>query len=482
MIISLASYRQELYDLFPRRADALMDLLDALSGNTAARSVVALSLNAPFRMEYGSVYTAIHAFLPLGEPPWGPAARTAYEQQLRRLLGPYLPSPRQRPFWLLGVDVTPAPRPFADCLADRRFVHQPNTIRGNKPIAIGHAYSALVVLPEKETPQAPPWVVPLSMRRVSSEETDTQVGVDQVQAVLDDESLPFSDALCVTVGDAAYSARSFVGPLAGQESLVTMARLRGDRVLYRPAVPPEEGTAPPGHPTWYGARFDLKDETTWGPPDEETQVDYMTPRGRRYRVHLQGWHSLLMRGSREHPMHRHPFTVVRARVFNGRGELVFQRPMWLLALGPRREELSLLDIWQAYRQRFDLEHFFRFGKQRLLMNAYQTPNVDYEENWWQIVSLAYTQLWLARSRAETLLRPWERYLPRPEAGIASPAQVQRDFGRIISQLGTPAQVPKPRGYSPGRKRGDQPEGRPRQPVIKKAAKPSPKIQKADKAA
>ena len=390
--------------------------------------------------------------------------------------------PRQRSFWLLGVDVTPAPRPFASRLADRTFVHQPNTIRGNKPITIGHAYSALVALPEKASPQAPPWGVPLSMRRVSSEETGTQVDVDQVQAVLDDATLPFSDALCVTVGDTAYSALSFVGPLAGQASLVTIARLRSSRVLYRPVAPPEEGTAPPGHPTWYGARFALKDETTWGSPDEETQVDYVTPRGHRYTVHLQGWHSLLMRGSREHPMHRHPFTVVRARVFNGRGELVFQRPMWLLALGPRREELALHDIWQAYRQRFDLEHFFRFGKQRLLMNAYQTPDVDYEENWWQIVSLAYTQLWLARSQAETLLRPWERYLPRPEAGIASPAQVQRDFGRIIAQMGTPAQAPKPRGYSPGQERGDQPEGRPRQPVIRKGAQSSPKTQKAPKAA
>ncbi len=478
MTIPLAEYRQELYDLFPRRADALMDLVDALSSNTTARSVVELSLNVPFRPGYGSVYTAIHQFLPLEEALWGSINRAAYEQQHRRLLSPYLALPQQRSFWLLGVDVTPAPRPFASCLADRTFVHQPNTIRGNKPIAIGHAYSALVALPEKESPQAPPWVVPLSMRRVSSEETGTQVGVEQVQAVLADEALPFSEALCVTVGDSAYSALSFVGPLAAQESLVTVARLRSNRVLYRPAPPPPEETAPPGHPTWYGERFDLKDETTWGLPDEEVQVDYVTPRGRRYTVHLQGWHSLLMRGSREHSMHQHPFTVVRARVFNARGELVFQRPMWLLALGPRREELSLNDVWQAYRQRFDLEHFFRFGKQRLLMNAYQTPDVDYEENGWQIVSLAYIQLWLARSQAETLLRPWERYLPRTEAGITSPAQVQRDFGRIIGQIGTPAQAPKPRGYSPGRRRGDQPEGRTRQPVIKKGAKSPPKAQKA----
>jgi len=477
MTIPLAVYRQALYDLFPRRADALMDLLDALSSNTTARSVVELSLNVPFRPEYGSVYTAIHAFLPLGEPLWKSPQRATYERQLRGVLAPHLLPPQQRPFWLLGVDVTPAPRPFADRLADRTFVYQPNTIRGNKPVAIGHAYSALAVLPEKASPQAPPWVVPLSMRRVSSEQTGSEVGVEQVQAVLDDDALPFSQGLCVTVGDTAYSALSFVGPLAGQQSLVLLARVRGDRVFYRPAAPPEGETAPVGHPTWYGAPFDLKDEATWGDPDEATQVDYLAPRGRRYRVHLQGWHSLVMSGSRDYPMHRHPFTLVRARVFDAQGKLVFQRPMWLMILGPRREELTLEMIWLAYRQRYDLEHFFRFGKQRLLMTAYQTPDVHYEENWWQIVSLAYTQLWLARFRADALPRPWERYLPQREPGIAAPAQVQRDFGRIIGQMGTPAQVPKPRGYSPGRVRGYQPEGRPRQSVIKKGAKSPPKAQK-----
>jgi len=477
MTTPFESYRQALYDLFPCRADALMDLLDALSSNTTARSVVELSLNAPFRPAYGSVYSAIHHFFPLSETPV-PVNPRLYKQPLQRLIGSYLPLPQHRSFWLLGVDVTPAPRPFATRLADRTFVHQPNTIRGNKPVAIGHAYSTLVVFPEKESPQAPPWVVPLSIRRVTSDESDRDIGAAQVKAVLADETLPFSDALCVTVGDTTYSARSFVGPLAAHESLVTIARLRGNRVLYRPASPPEEDAASPGHPTWYGAPFDLKDETTWGEPDDETQVDYLTPRGRRYRVHLQGWHSRLMRGSRAHPMHRYPFTVVRARVFNAKGELVFQRPLWLLALGPRREELTLIDSWQAYRQRFDLEHFFRFGKQRLLMNAYHTPDVHYEENWWQIVALAYTQLWLARSLTDALPRPWERYLPRPETGIAPPAQVQRDFERIIRLMGTPAQAPKPRGIAPGRVRGYQPKRRTRQPVIKKGAKPSQKAKQA----
>ena len=141
--------------------------------------------------------------------------------------------------------------------------------------------------------------------------------------------------------------------------------------------------------------------------------------------------------------------------------------MWLLAIGERRRELSSVDIWAAHGRRYDVEHFYRYGKQRLLMAAYQTPDAENEENWWQIVQLAYVQLRLARSLAEALPNSWERYLPQPEPGCASPATVQRDFERIIRQIGTPAQPPKRRGISPGRAKGIKLPARPRQPVIKK---------------
>ena len=96
-------------------------------------------------------------------------------------------------------------------------------------------------------------------------------------------------------------------------------------------------------------------------------------------------------------MHRYPFTLIRCVVTDEAGRRVFKHILWLLVMGKRRLEVSLLKAWQAYSQRFDMEHFFRFGKQRLLLTAYQTPEVQHEENWWQIVCLAYVQLWLARS-------------------------------------------------------------------------------------
>ena len=62
VITQLKQFRQQVYTFFPERADALMDLLDALSGNTHARSVIELSLNPLFRRGYSSVPDGIDNF------------------------------------------------------------------------------------------------------------------------------------------------------------------------------------------------------------------------------------------------------------------------------------------------------------------------------------------------------------------------------------------------------------------------------------
>ena len=138
-------------------------------------------------------------------------------------------------------------------------------------------------------------------------------------------------------------------------------------------------------------------------------------------------------------------------------------------MGDGRMELSLLDIYQAYLQRYDLEHFFRFGKQKLLLDKFQTPDDQHEENWWRLVALAYLQLWVAKDAVSQLPRPWEQYLPSVINKQITPAMVLRDMSRIITQIGSPAPAPKRRGNSPGRRKGMKLIPRKRQPVLKKGA-------------
>ncbi len=84
-------------------------------------------------------------------------------------LAQVIPAPQARPYLVLGLDATPNPRPYAPTLKDRTFIYQPNPIKGNKPINIGHPYSILSVLPEKTPHQSGTWVIPLSGVRVESE-------------------------------------------------------------------------------------------------------------------------------------------------------------------------------------------------------------------------------------------------------------------------------------------------------------------------
>jgi len=472
-ISQLKQFRQELYEAFDLRADALMELIDALSSTPYARSVVELSLSPFFRREYSSVHDAIACLFQPSGPEQTDEERRAFEQKWVRLIAPYLPEPEKRKFWLLGTDVVPIPRPFARTLADRTFVHQPNTVRGNKPIAIGHEYSHLVCFPEKIHAGDPPWAVPMIVRRVHSDEKATGVGAEQIDALMKDKTLPFHDQFCVHVADSVYSAVTYLGPVAVQRhnNLVNVVRVRGNRVFYR-QIPPVEEKRPKGHPTWYGERFDLQDPSTWGEPDVVEEDTFTTRKGCVYRVQLEGWRNLLMTGKQDLPMHRHPFTLIRVQVLDKQGNPVFKHTLWLIVIGERRNELSLVEAYEAYGQRYDMEHYFRFGKQRLLMVAYQTPDVEHEENWMQIVALTMMQLWLARDLAEAMLRPWERYLPEAERETASPSIVQRDFGRIIRQIGTPAEPPKPRGNSLGRVKGHQQPRRKHHPVIKKNKKAS----------
>ncbi|MEW6296093.1 MAG: transposase, partial [Candidatus Diapherotrites archaeon] len=447
----LHQFRQELYSNLTYRPDATMDLIDSLSTNSKARSVVELSLSPFFRRSYSSVTDSIDNFFSRSTPEKAGTERLEAAQKWMRIISHYLEPPKRK-FWLFGIDVTPAPRRFSSTLEDRVFVYQPNAISGNQPVTIGHQFSFLSALPEKEERDTPSWTVPLLVNRVTSKDTATKIATQQTEMLLTDKTLPFYQKFCVNVVDSAYSAASYLGRVQHHKNLVVIARLRGNRTLYREPKLSSAKKRGKAHPTWYGKPFSLKKPETWHDPNQSCQFTYLSRRNKEYTVKIEAWHNLLMTGKQDIPLHQYPFTLVRIRYFDAQGREAFKRPLWLIVMGKRRHELSLSDIWESYQQRYDLEHFFRFGKQHLLMAAYQTPEVEHEENWWQIVSLVSVQLYLARHLAQAMPNSWEKYLStfKSDKMVASPTRTLRDFGRIIGQIGTPAKVPKPRGKSPGR--------------------------------
>ena len=198
IISEIKNFREQLFLAFKYRADATMELIDSISGNINATSVTELSLNPNFRHRYSSISDAINNFA------------INDKQQIEQILinkfcKPIIPS--SRPYHLLALDCTSAPRKYAKTLEDRSIVHAPNPTPGNKPITVGHQYSTLGYLPEKSLePNTPSWFLPLSTTRVASEEKGINVGSQQLKNIIP----AFSEELSVIVADSAYSTHTFI--------------------------------------------------------------------------------------------------------------------------------------------------------------------------------------------------------------------------------------------------------------------------------
>ena len=468
-------WREQLNSSLSRRREAIIDLIDALSSNQHATSVAELSLNSLFQRDYNSLYKAIAEFS-------HSSSETTESQQVEpifQVVSGTIPATTSRPFHLLGIDATPYPRPYSATLPDKTFIHYPNPIKGNKPISIGHTYSVVCALPERTETGNVPWSIPLSCERVISTDTATKTGNKQLKKLWENsKSSEEEDKLSVLVADCDYSQRGFIGEQVQQQNLVTITRVRSNRVFYRSFIDENLAEKRVGHPRWYGDKFDLLKSETWHEPDDTAQTSFTTKRGRHLTVTISAWKQMLMRGTKVYKMNRHPFTLLQITVKDPTTNCTIWKPMWLMVIGECRDTLTLIDCYESYRQRYDMEHLFRFGKQKLLMNSYFTPDVQHEENWVKLTLLAYVNLWAARKLAVVLPRPWEQYLTQDESVKITPSLVQRDFHRIIQTMGLSAKSPKHRGFSSGRIKSEKKGRRTRHQVIKKTKKSSAQKQKA----
>lgn len=145
------------------------------------------------------------------------------------------------------------------------------------------------------------------------------------------------------------------------------------------------------------------------------------------------------------------------------------RESWFLWVGT--EPLPLEEVVGCYQRRFSHEHTYRFLKQDLLWTKVHVRTVEQFERWSVVVATAMNHLVLARGLGIALYRPWEQ-----RRHILTPRQVRRVMPAILSQLGTPARAPKPRGKAPGWPKG-RPRSKPARFEVIKKARPVPKTQR-----
>ncbi len=112
-LVRLGQFRAELHACFPRRADALFELGDALLCAQAVPSLPHLSLEPVCQRGWGSSYAAL-------------ARGRIDTERLRDLLVSNLPDADPLVF---AVDVTTWPRCDAECSSERGYYYHPRGIR-----------------------------------------------------------------------------------------------------------------------------------------------------------------------------------------------------------------------------------------------------------------------------------------------------------------------------------------------------------------
>ena len=210
IIAKFQTFRYRLFQLFPYRAGATMDLIDAVSATTTADSVVKLSLSDLFRRTNSSLTDVLSSLFRTNlKIPQTDEERQKQAFKITQLLvEKCAPSSLEKHPVLFAIDCTANPRIYASKVGDRTNVHAPNHVPGQKPITIGHEYSVLAYLPNRQEDRELHWVVPLSVRRVRSDQSGPQVGLRQLEEIAN--RTDFKAHFCISVTDAAYSTKDWV--------------------------------------------------------------------------------------------------------------------------------------------------------------------------------------------------------------------------------------------------------------------------------
>jgi hypothetical protein len=305
--------------------------------------------------------------------------------------------------------------------------------------------SSIVLLPQ----EAGQGTFVLDTQRVASSGLATQVGADQVLAVVD--LLVQRGLRPVIIGDRWYACAPFLARMA-QVAASCLLRVKSNRVFYRPAPPRQPGQR--GRSRKDGARFQCCDESTHGEPDASWEGTDQS--GRRVEVHC--WNQLHLRNARW--VEVSVIQVIRHGASERRRD---PRVSWFVWKGEQAAPLA--QISPTYRLRYSHEHGFRLDKQVRLGDEPRLRTPEQTERWTQVVACAHNQLVLARPLVEGVFRPWEH-----RRAVLTLAQVRRAMPTFLTQLGTPARPPQPRGKAPGRSKGFHPQPVVRHPVIRKTSK------------
>jgi hypothetical protein len=444
----LVGFRHEFYGCLTARADALFELADAvLCAEGPVTSLPQLSLMTEHRRGHGAMYDALAC------------GRIDLARLTMVLAG--LPLPRRDGQLVVAIDVSPWPRPDAECSPQRLHCHRPCRCDGVRQTIPGWPYSVAAALGTGRSS----WTAPLDIRRLGPDEDLTDTTVTQIRelhARLDAAGqLPADGPPLLIVLDSGYDLVR-LSWLLRDLPVRLLGRLRSDRVLFCTAGP-RRGTRP-GRLPRHGHRFSFADPATHPDPEWETTGTHSRYGSTRARA----WTRLHPRPERRGAWREHPGTlplvegtIIHLAVEHLPGNRT-PKPVWLW-FSHLITDTEVDHLWRSYLRRFDLEHTFRFVKQVLGFTRPRPRHGEQADRWAWLIMAVYTQLRLARPLTSEVRHPWEKPLA---SNKITPGRVRRGFRRIRRITGSPARAPKAIHPGPGRPPGRTSNPAPRHPVGK----------------
>jgi hypothetical protein len=348
----LSRFRRGFYDSLTRRADALFELTDALlCADGPVASLAELSVELVHRRGHGAMYDALVA------------GRIDAARLRRALTGLDLPRGADRQL-TIAIDVTPWPRPDAECSPGRLHCHRPCRCDGVRQTIPGWPYQVAVALAGGRSS----WTWPLDVVRLGPDDDLTAVTAAQIRALVarltqagqwrpDDPPILF-------VVDAGYDVVR-LSWLLGEVPVRLLGRVRADRVVYGPAG--RRRGDHPGRPPRHGAVFRLGDPVTHPVPAQASTSTH--DRFGKAVARCWGWlHPKLERRS-SWADHKGQLPIVEGTLVHlGVERLPGDRdpkPLWLWYSHPDAAAVDVDRLWRIFLRRFDVEHTFRLFKQTL---------------------------------------------------------------------------------------------------------------------
>jgi len=426
---SISEFRKAVYQSLKRRADILLDLIDALTVAGHVSSPVALSEQKPFRRKFCSVYDGLEN----GEMDIG---------EILSLLHDCMPEGSETIAGckVYAVDATANEHEQAETLPDRSVLKSSKT----EPMRYGHKYSWVVRLVNFGTS----WAAPVDIERIDTEATDTKVAAVQIQEL--DVHDPQAK---VIVADSRYEDRLFLGIFERFKHTFGLIRIHSNRVLYE--EPKKKPTGSLGAPRKHGKPFKLNGDHR---PEDQSQTFQIGEQA----VRVRAWHTLHFKKLADLIG-----TLVQVEFIKEDGTPRYKRPMWLFWTGP--QSIALSDLCRMYLWRFAIEHMFRFLKQHMGLNSNRSPDLVSAQQWMWLCAFAYWQLLLMRDVVNEDYPAWYPHNRRQRTKL-TPYQVQRSALVFLLELGTPAPNPRPAGKGTGRQKNYHPIPRIRYPVVFKSKK------------